>query len=366
MLTMHPTLLTGPADWQPDRMPRQEFLRRIDALWGCDPEAEQAIVYGTSHRHAELAYVTNITPKLEAVAALLSRSGEQRLFVGGGVNMLAAAQPLTWITKLSPLRDLIDALRPSGSLRRSLIVGADAMPLAFRRNLMEATGGGDAVQDATDHVRMLMRRKSSREVAAIREAVAAMRHAGTGMLEAFKAGAGVSEVISAGELAANAAGAQDVRTLFSLDGGRTFEPFVAPIPHRVDPLMTYLAVRRFNYWAESFPFLTAQAQTSAPFEKAREALGSAVAAVRAGTPASEIETLIISSLQPYRLHPLTAHAFARRIGLALEEPPATNPAAAFEEGEVYSLRIGATDADRQHVICSKMILVRKSGNEFLL
>jgi len=41
MLTMHPTLLIGPSDWQPDRMPRAEFTRRIDALWQRAPEAER-------------------------------------------------------------------------------------------------------------------------------------------------------------------------------------------------------------------------------------------------------------------------------------------------------------------------------------
>src|SRR5215475_4682139 len=54
MLTMHPTLLIGPADWPADRMPREEFTRRIDALWQRDPQAERAIVYGTPHHHAEL------------------------------------------------------------------------------------------------------------------------------------------------------------------------------------------------------------------------------------------------------------------------------------------------------------------------
>ena len=41
MLTPHPTLLIGPADWEPAHMPRQEFERRIDALWGLDPHAER-------------------------------------------------------------------------------------------------------------------------------------------------------------------------------------------------------------------------------------------------------------------------------------------------------------------------------------
>jgi Xaa-Pro aminopeptidase len=321
MLTMHPTLLIGPADWQADRMPREEFARRIDALWRRDPQAERAIIYGTPHRHAELAYLTNVTPKLEAAAALLARTGEHRLFVGGGVNMLDSARPLTWINELSPLRDLIEVIRPGGSIRRTLVVGADIMPVGFRRNIMDAAGSGEAVTDATEHVWMQMRRKSVFELAAIRDAAAAMRRACAVMLAAIKSGAGVTEVIAAGELAGNAEGAQDVRTLFSLDGGRTLQPFVRRRGERLDPLPLYLAVRRYNYWAECFPLLALRPQASPLAEKARAAMAAVVPAIRAGTSAREIEALIAASIAPCEAHPLTARAFAQRMGIALHNPP---------------------------------------------
>ncbi len=41
MQTMHPTLLIGPADWNPEAMPRAEFDRRIAALWRDHPDARQ-------------------------------------------------------------------------------------------------------------------------------------------------------------------------------------------------------------------------------------------------------------------------------------------------------------------------------------
>jgi Xaa-Pro aminopeptidase len=365
MLTMHPTLLIGPSDWQGDRMPREEFTRRIGALWRRDPQAERAIVYGSPYRHAELAYFTNLTPKLEAAAALLVRTGEHRLFLGGGVNMLDSARPLTWIKELSPLRDLIEVIRPGGSIRRSLIVGADTMPLGFRRNLMEAAGSGAAVQDATEHVWMQMRRKSAFELAAIRDAAAAMRRACAVMLAALKSGAGVTEVMSAGELAANAEGAQDVRTLFSLDGGRTLQPFVRRRGERLDPLVLYLAVCRYNYWSECFPLLAVRPQANPLAEKARVAMAAVIPAIRAGTPAHEIEALIRTSIAPHEAHPLTARAFAQRMGIALHEPPHTDIGATFEDGEVYSVRVGATDGAGQYGICSQMISVGNGVNEVL-
>ncbi|SRR6266700_1195269 len=363
MLTMHPTLLIGPSDWQPDRMPRAEFTRRIDALWQRAPEAERAIIYGTSRRHAELAYFTSLIPKLEAVVALLFRTGEHRLFVGGGVNMLGAARPLSWITELSPLKDLADAIRAGGSDRQSLLVGADSMPAAFRRNVTEAIGTDEAAQDATAHVWAQMRRKSSYEIAAIRNAVEVTRAARAVMLEALKSGAGVAEVISAGELAANAEGAQDVRTLFSLDGGRTLRPFLTLAEGAIDPLMIYLAIRRFNYWAECFPLFTRRGEPTMLYAKAWEAMGSIVAAIEPGTPTAHVEQMIAARIHPYGPHPLTARAFARRMGLALEEPPATDIGTSFEDGEVYSVRVGVTDGMKGHVICSQMINVREGGGD---
>ena len=43
MLTAHPTLLIGPADWQPERMPETEFSARIETLWRSVPQAARAI-----------------------------------------------------------------------------------------------------------------------------------------------------------------------------------------------------------------------------------------------------------------------------------------------------------------------------------
>ena len=44
MLTMHPTLLIGPADWDPQRMPKAEFDGRISRLWQAFPDAAGAVV----------------------------------------------------------------------------------------------------------------------------------------------------------------------------------------------------------------------------------------------------------------------------------------------------------------------------------
>ena len=68
---------------------------------------------------------------------------------------------------------------------------------------------------------------------------------------------------------------------------------------------------------------------------------------------------IAAAIAPFQAHPVTVRAFAQRMGLALEEPPYTDVGETFEAGEVYSLRVGATDGS-QGMICSCMF-VRRCG-----
>ena len=54
-----------------------------------------------------------------------------------------------------------------------------------------------------------------------------------------------------------------------------------------------------------------------------------------------------------------------RLGLALEEPPHTNPGMSFENGDIYSVRVGLTNGTDEHAIVSAMVRVRESGTDML-
>jgi hypothetical protein len=151
VLTVHPTLLIGPSDWDPERMPEAEFAVRIDALWRAQPQASHALVYGDPRHHAELAYLTNFVPKLEAAVAPIAQTGEHRLFLGGGATMLDAARPLTFIADLVPLRDL-DRARLAGCV----LIGSGYLPGHLRSVVADASG--DAAPDITADIWALMRR----------------------------------------------------------------------------------------------------------------------------------------------------------------------------------------------------------------
>ena len=353
MFTQHPTLLIGPSDWDENRAPKAEFDRRIATLWTTFPNASQAIVFGSAARHAELAYLTNFVPKLEPGIALLARDGNHKLLFGGGPNMIGAMKPLTFIADMAPLNTLAKLI---AGWQSPLLIGGGAMSSALRKTVDEATSG--TAQDATAHVQSMMRHKSASELAAIGDACDSLHKAMTAIRNAARSGNSATAAILAGERAAIDSGVQDIRTLFSPDGGRTLRPFEALNDRQADPLQVYVAARRFNYWAEGFACFFKEPHPA--LSLAALLLDNALSAIRPGVPVAQLSKIVAVGA-PYRHHPVTHGALVSAIGLSLDTPSPT----VFEDGEVYSVRAGLTDGNGQHAILSAMISVRDNGTDVL-
>jgi Xaa-Pro aminopeptidase len=364
MFTMHPTLLVGPADWDAARMPKAEFLDRIAAFWrGCPPTVAGAVVYGDPRSHAELAYLTHFTPKLEAAIALIPRDGMLRLLVGGGPNMLGAAKPLTWVATLQPLREAgatIARWRDEINAGGLVLVNGDAMPFSLRRSIEFALGA--PLTDTTPIVTDAMRRKSRRELASIREACTSLDAALAAIRGAQRAGNGMTDVVLAGEQAAWRRGAQDVRSLFGRDG--RLAPFVAPDSAPADPLQVYVAVRQGGYWAEGFAMIAGDGRPLG--QAAIDILGAAVDRTRPGASHHEIAQLLADAVGPRRVHPVTRESFGHTIGLAPQEPGCLNLGSAgrFAAGEVYTMRLGLREG-RSLQLFSAMVAITEDGHEVL-
>jgi Xaa-Pro aminopeptidase len=367
MQTMHPTLLVGPADWDPKQMPREEFDERLTALWRDHPNASGAIVYGNSSDHAALAYLTNFTPKLEAALAFIPRHGEAQLLIGGGVNMVPAAKPLTFVENLAPLREAAKAAAawvrtlPAGDI---LLIGGDAMPTDMHRAFDQALGANRKIEtDATLRARMTIKRP--RELHVLRAACATLEAAAQALRAASHNRESVTDCILLAEHAALQRGAQDVRSLFSLDGGRTLRPFDIPVAERCDPLQVYFAVRQSGYWADGFIRVAPVGDTLQA--KIGDVLDSMVAAAEPGLSCRDLARLIDAERSSFRLHPLADSAFGSSIGLALNEPPilARDSNGTLEPGAVYSLRAGLLDDAGAGAISSAIIAMTAGGPDVL-
>jgi Xaa-Pro aminopeptidase len=370
MDTMHPTLLVGPADWDPARMPKQEFLGRIAALFAaCDPAVAGAIVYGDPRSHAELFYLTHTTPKLEACIALIPRSGAPHLMVGGGANMVGAAKPLTWVETLAPLREAGATIaRWRDELGGALaLVNGDAMPWRLWQGIERALGAPPA--DATRLVAQAMGAKSPCELVLVREACAGVAAAFAAMREAQRADRGMTDIVLAGERAAWRRGAQDVRSLFGRRG--RLIPFMGVDDGPADPLQVFVAVRHAGYWAEGCGVLSQSPQPAAAAAQAM--LGEAIDRIRPSASHREVARSLAQATGVQRAHPVTRSDFGHCIGLALQEPGTLNDIseATFAAGEVYTVRAGLSDGGgasarvSEMVLVSAMVLVTDQGHEVL-
>ena len=374
---MHPTLLIGPYDWQPERLPKSEFLGRIQALWKkfSDPTCSAVIVYGDNRNHAELAYLSNFVPKLGPGMMFIPREDEPKLLVSGAPNMLSAARRLTWIEEVEPLRDAgktivrwlndgIDSY-PGASGCRPALIGDDYMRSALHKQFIESFGHANSFLDATPWLRTLMRCKSPRELAIIREGCAILDAATKAIAEAKRGGAGITAAILEAERAAYHLGAQDVRSLFSVDAGRTLRPFEEPIDSAVGSLQAYIAVRYIGYWTEGFVFLSGSEDPV--LTKTASALKAVTAETTVGTKCSDLARVAAEKIRPYGAHAITGENIGNGIGLLLEEEPrvSANNEAVVGAGEVYALRVGASDGQEHHGIVSAIVAVHENENEVL-
>ena len=377
MLTMHPTMLVGPYDWDPERIPKEEFTDRIEAFWDRVSEARfsTAIVYGDSRNHAELAYLSHFTPKLGPALMLIPRNGEPTLLVSGAPNMLPAARRLTWIEKTQPLGDARQTISQwlnesaaagaTASHPGVVLIGGNSMRSALYRPLSETFGPENPLVDESSSLRKLMQYKRPRELAIIREACGMLSAATKALADAKSSGANTTVAMLEAERVAYQLGSQDVRTLFSLDGGRTLRPFEEPSDVAVDPLQAYIAVRHAGYWVEGF---IALAPSQYPvLGKAADALKVVIGMAVPGARCRDLARVAADTIKPYREHALTMGSIGNSIGLFLEEEPRllANSEEALESGCVYTLRVGASDGTKYHAIVSAMIAVHQQGNDLL-
>jgi Xaa-Pro aminopeptidase len=369
MHTMHPTLLVGPGDWDPQRLPRQDYEDRLVALWRDHPNAGGAIVYGNSHDYAALAYLTHFTPKLEAAIALMPRHGEPQMLVGGGINMLAAAKPLTFISQLAPLRDAAKPiadwarrLEPNSSL---VLLGGDTMPYELRCALDRALGGIAPLENGDAALQARMRRKSTGELDILRSACTILGAAVAALRAAASKGQSVTDCILAAEHTALQSGAQDARSLFSLDGGKRLRPFDVPVVQCSDPLQVYLAVRRDGYWADAF--VRAGTRNDKLGREARKILEAMLAEMKPGMPCRKLHQIAETARGKQALHPLANETFGSSIGLSLDESPllTRDGDATLEAGALYSLRVGVMAEHGRGAVISAIALVTQREPEVL-
>jgi Xaa-Pro aminopeptidase len=353
-----------------DRVPRDEFQIRLSALQAAmDRKGCKAmLVYGDTREHSQLAYFTNFTPRSRWALALLPRQGDARLLVSMSSRDMPAQRLMTWIPDVlsawnweSGFDSWLAGLGADGADIGS--VRFDLMRQAQLQSVEKSFGNRFRLIAADDEV--AARPTRPRELSLIRDACTVTQAGAAAFTQAWRDGQGVEAAALAGERAARALAAQDVRTLVSFDGGRTLAPFRGAFePKSGSSLLGYIAVKHRGYWAESF---VCQAnQQGDILQRAQAGLDAALRAVGPGVSAAE---LYAQATRPLGgpLHPVLGGSIGRRIGFSSDEGGALRRDArhVLNAGDIYALHVGASDP-QAGAVASAMVAITPKGCEVLL
>jgi Xaa-Pro aminopeptidase len=246
-------------------------------------------------------------------------------------------------------------------------LGFDLMAPVLHDAVRRSLGQRFVLQRADDLAAVPPQRKRPRELTLLRASCTLVQDAAQAFTESWRQKRGEPENAALdAERFARSRAAQDVRTLVSLDGGRTLVPYHGRFDKTAGPLVGYLAVKLMGYWADLFVTVEEDAP-SAAWRRVEAALDTLIAAMRPGLRAGELHANAIATLAPLPLHPALGQSVGHGIGLSLNEAPelrAGSDATLAEDG-VYTVQLGVAERAAGHVLLSAIVRVRANGAEVL-
>lgn len=372
MHTMHPVTIFGSYMLDEDHIPPDEFEVRVRGAQAVMTEQGWAglIAHGDPVQNAFLTYLTNYSPRNRQALALVPAEGDPCLLVSTSPRDIKREAAIAWMDDVRMIGKLEESLGTwfgevgiqSGTI--GLIEGGAMRPPSHGALSRACAALGLAIADADDATQGILHAKRPREKVVVRRASDILATTVDALRDAWKSGATATEAALAAEGAAFANQAQDARTLFSLDGGRTLRPFERPLPDCPQRFAAYVAVRYQAYWAEGF--VTLSARRNKVQKAAHAALDAMIAATRPGATGGDLARAagLPGSFKP---HAVTGASLGNGIGLSLSEAPDLSPgnAAAMVEDGTYSLRVGLSEGRRNHALVSAMVALGAGGPEIL-
>jgi Xaa-Pro aminopeptidase len=375
MRTMQPCVTIGSYTWAQDRLPNDEFGLRLEEMRRAMAQHgwRAVLVYGDVREHAALAYLSNFIPRVRWGMALLPRDGDARLLCAMSTRDLPAMRTLTWISDVrsgmgaewengfDPWFERLDG-EPTPQLGT---LGFDLMAPVLHDAVRRSLGDRFVLQRADDLVAVPPQRKRPRELTLLRASCKLLQETAEAFVSSACASGAPETAALEAERAARSRAAQDVRTLVSLDGGRTLVPYQGRFEKAAGPLVGYLAVKVQGYWADLF--VTVDDSGSAASVRTEQALDGLIANVRPGARAGDLHAVALAALAPLPLHPALGGSVGHGIGLSLDELPelrADADATLLADG-VYSLQIGVAEAEVGYALASAIVRNTSNGAEVL-
>jgi Xaa-Pro aminopeptidase len=261
-------------------------------------------------------------------------------------------------------------------------IEAEHMTVTEKKRLVDLLPGGRRLRDATAIVERARLVKDSHELASIRAAVGLGASLFERALEVLRPGVqpGVKEIEVAAEMeyAARRGGAEAMSfpTIIA-SGARSALPHARATEQAIAPggfvvcdfgviLAGYCSDQTRTVWVgERSGVVPADARHA--YESVREAQHAAIAAVRPGIPAGEIDAAARSVLRKARLGRYFTHSTGHGVGLEIHEPPriATGQEEVLRSGMVITIEPGVYFPGRWGVRIEDMVVVSENGCEVL-
>ncbi len=372
MASMHPVVVLGSYMLDAERMPPDEFEMRLGAVQAVMDAQGWAglIAHGNAEDSALVTYATNYAPRTRQALALVPGAGAPRLLVWTTPRDLPDHAALACTPDVRIIGDVAASIgawledEGIGQGSVALFDGAN-MRLPVLDAITEACARrGLPTADADRLMGRLMAEKRPREMVMMRRSASILGQSVAGLRQAWSAGALPGDALLAAEGAAFASQAQDVRSLLSLDGGRTFGPHQHPPKDRPARWAAYLALRYQGYWSEGFVTL---ARRRSKIQMA--ATGALQGMIDAARPGASGADLARAAAWPgeYSAHAALGGGLGHGIGLSLIEAPRLTRDGhhPMVEGGVYSLSVGLSRGRRAHALTSAMIALGAERAEVL-
>jgi Xaa-Pro aminopeptidase len=376
MRTVQPCVTIGSYIWAQDRLPYDEFTLRLDELRAAMERNgwPAVLVYGDVREHAALAFLTSFIPRVRWGMALLPRTGDARLLCAMSTRDLPAMRTLTWIADVrsgmgpeweKAFDPWVERFKGDQAINVGTL-GFDIMAPVLHASVRRSLGEGFSLHRADDIVAIPSRRKRPRELTMIRASCKLVEAAAKTFVESWRGNHEPETAALDAERVARSLAAQDVRTLVSLDGGRTLVPYQGRFEKCAGPLVGHIAVKNVGYWADTFVTIDDGTITTAA-RHAEAALDAIIAIMRPGVRAGALHAKAVGALAPYKLHSVLGGSIGHGIGLSLHEEDefqASSDATLAEDG-VYTLQVGAADAKAGNALMSAIVRVAAKGAEVL-
>ena len=373
MRTMQPVTVFGSYMLDEEQIPPDEFELRVTAAQDLMKHNGWSglIAYGDAEDNAFVTYSTNYSPRNRTALALIGQTGVPRLICWAGLRDIKREAALAWMEDVRMAGNLGETLRTwfkdadieAGTV--GLVDEGAMKPQVHDAVIGALTAGGLVSGNADAAIVDLMHRKRPRELVVVRRAAEILGKTLDTLAESWRSGASVTDAVLAAEGTAFANAAQDARTLFSIDGGRTLRPFDRPLEERAERFVVYAAVRYQGYWAEGF--VTLSQRRNAIQKAATEAIERMIAVARPGTVGDDLARAIAPAVEGFAPHAALTGSLAHGIGLSLHEAPNLapgDPGSMVAEG-TYSLTVGLSRGKLQHAFASAMISLAGGKTEVL-